>query len=66
MNDTNRLMGHRNTQGLSELGKRVIDECPNAYVNKLGQVIDPCHVWFSAVNDATSWDISNKESDHGD
>lgn len=48
---------HRNTDRLSEQGKQIIEACPNAYVNELGQVIDPCHVWFNKVNDLNSWDL---------
>ncbi|MES2287225.1 MAG: hypothetical protein V4547_16155 [Bacteroidota bacterium] len=54
-------MKHRNTDGLSEIGKQVIESCPEAYVNERGQVIDPCHVWFSTVSDPTSWDSSTTQ-----
>lgn len=50
---------HRNTEGLSELGKQVIDSCPNAYINEYDQVIDPCHVWFGKTQDATTWDAED-------
>jgi len=46
---------NRNTEGLSEMGKKVIESCQNAYVNEFGQVIDPCHVWWSEPNDPTKW-----------
>jgi hypothetical protein len=49
----NRL--NRNTEGLSDIGKQVIEACPNAYVNELGQVIDPCHVWCSKLMDPMDW-----------
>lgn len=48
-------MRHRNTEGLSELGKQIIHNCLNAYVNELGQVIDPCHAYFSELQDPTKW-----------
>lgn len=46
---------------LSELGKRVLDTCPRAYVNERGEVIDPCHVWWSNVADPTAW-MDQKEN----
>lgn len=51
------MKGHRNKQGLSDIGKHIIDSCQNAYVNEWGQVIDPCHMWFSDVQDQTTWTI---------
>lgn len=48
---------HRNTLGLSDIGKMVIEKCPNAYVNERGQVIDPCHFWISETHVPTSWEI---------
>ena len=48
---------HRNTTGLSDLGKHIIASCIHAYVNENGQVIDPCHMWFSELQDSTSWNI---------
>lgn len=47
------LMRHRNTEGLSKVGKQIIKGCPNAYVEN-GIVYDPCHLWFSDP-DAGSW-----------
>lgn len=49
------LKHHRNTEGLSDLGKQIINSCPKAYINEHGQVIDPCHVWFSNPMDETKW-----------
>lgn len=46
-----------NTPSLSELGRHILRTCPNAYVNEHGQVIDPCHVWFSNMHDPTTWDV---------
>lgn len=40
---------------ISDLGKHILRSCPRAYINKIGQVIDPCHIWWSDVNDATNW-----------
>ena len=37
--------GHRDTTGLSDVGKQIIEGCPNAYVLN-GQVFDPCCVWW--------------------
>lgn len=54
-------MKHRNTEGLSDLGKQVINSCPNAFVNELGQVIDPCHFWLSEVWDENSWNKKNPD-----
>lgn len=45
---------HRNVDGISELGKRIIAECPNAYVEN-GRVFDPCHFWMSDACDAEKW-----------
>lgn len=66
-----KLYGHRNTDGLSGLGKRIINSCPKAYVNEWGQVIDPCHVWFSEPSEPMwiGWDMAkdeqHKDSDNG-
>ena len=40
---------------LSDLGKYVMRSCPNAYINEAGQVIDPCHIYWSENNDPTKW-----------
>ena len=50
-------MSKNNPQSLSELGKHILATCPNAYVNDAGQVIDPCHVWWTDTQDISSWDI---------
>lgn len=50
---------HRNTENLSELGKQIIENCPNAYINEYGQVIDPCCFWSSVINDPTNWNIED-------
>lgn len=42
---------------LSELGYHILKTCPRAYVNELGQVIDPCHVWFTDTQDPTNWNV---------
>lgn len=42
---------------LSELGQKVLRDCPNAYINEYGQVIDPCHVYFSEPNDPAKWEV---------
>lgn len=49
------VRGHRMTDRLSDIGKHVINSCPKAYVDEYGQVIDPCHVWFSDAEDITKW-----------
>lgn len=56
-------MKHRNTEGLSDIGKQVIESCPNAYVNERGQVIDPCHIWTSERFDPNKWSINPIEED---
>ncbi len=48
---------HRNTDKLSDLGKQIIESCPEAYVNEFGQVIDPCHVWMNTVSNPTNWNV---------
>ena len=55
----NTVHEHRNTKGLSDLGKHIIASCPHAFVNKWGQVIDPCHMWFGEMSDATSWSLGD-------
>lgn len=40
---------------LSELGKQVLRNCQNAYINECGQVIDPCHVYWSEQNYPAKW-----------
>lgn len=45
---------HRDTEGMSDISKQIINSCPNAYVQN-GIVHDPCHVWFGAENDPTKW-----------
>lgn len=56
-------MKHRNTDGLSEIGKYVIGNCEHAYVEN-GQVFDPCHTYFSKTCNINSWNpdfIENEE-----
>lgn len=57
MTINNTVSGHRNTEGLSDLGKQIIASCPKAYVNEYGQVIDPCHAWWGGDNDIMRWDV---------
>lgn len=45
---------------ISDLGKHILATCPKAYVNELGQIIDPCHYWISGVCDPSSWTVGNK------
>jgi hypothetical protein len=42
---------------MSELGKHILKSCPKAYVNEAGQVIDPCHVWWTETGDPANWDV---------
>ena len=56
---------HRNTEGLSYLGKEVIRACPNAYVEN-GQVFDPCHVWFSEPQNPTDWNVKLERGQYRD
>lgn len=56
----NTVCGHRQTDRLSDLGKHIIESCPKSYVNEYGQVIDPCHVWFSEAEEPTSWNVGNE------
>jgi microsomal dipeptidase-like Zn-dependent dipeptidase len=55
MSDSINNRVHRNTEGLSDIGKQIIEACPKAYVNEQGQVIDPCHVWWSNLLDPVEW-----------
>lgn len=44
---------------LSDMGKHILEKCPRAYVNEYGQVVDPCHVWWTEPNDPTKWEPIN-------
>lgn len=48
-------MKHRCTDGLSELGKHIIESCEHAYVLN-GQVFDQCHLYWSENQSPDSWD----------
>lgn len=39
----------------AELRDRILESCPHAYIDDNGQVIDPCHFWFSDVQNIEKW-----------